>query len=316
MKLKSLDRLAFRGLAWDEYDLILLASGFERRSVHILQSVPDSVLPRVVVLGFNGDVDKLSRAENDRDFLDRNLKPAILSSEIAYEELLKRSLFAASDASHSARPARILVDYSVMTRAWYGYILTWLRYSEGASQVDADFVYAHGDYEGDFEPLHIQSVLAIPGFEGVCAGARSTAAVYGLGFDRYAMLALHEQIEPDSLVCFLAQESPHDARTERAITENADIIRMSNVEPLRIPLSDLAEIYRILFEAMSTIDADSEIVAVPMGPKPHVLGTLLVAQAIPRVTCLHAKGYRHKPVQVSATGEVSAWRLSYRQSGN
>lgn len=315
MKLKSLDRLTYQGLAWDEYDLVLLASGFERRSVHILQSVPDSVLPRVVVLGFNEDIDKLSRAENDRAFLIRNLTPVVHSTEIAYEELLKKALFAACSVPHRTRPTRILVDYSAMTRAWYGYILTWLRYSEGVSQVDVDFAYAHGSYAGDFEPLHIQSILAIPGFEGVCAGARNTAAVYGLGFDKCAMLALHEQIEPDSLVCFVAQESLNDARTERALAENADIIRMSNVDPLRVPLSNLQEIYRILFESMSTIDTDSEIVAVPMGPKPHVLGTLLVAQAIPRVTCLHAKGYRHQPVQVSATGEVSVWRLSYRHSG-
>lgn len=311
MKLKSLDRLDFQGLAWDEYDLIILASGFEGRSVHVLQFVPDTVLSRVVVLGFNDDLDKLSRAENDRAFLGRSFTPFVFSSAVEYEQLLKKSLFAATSISQRTRPMRVLVDYSVMTRAWYGYMLTWLRYSEGASQVDADFVYAHGDYEGDFEPLHIREVLAIPGFEGACAGARSTAAVYGLGFDRYAMLALHEQIEPDSLVCFVAQESPNDVRTERALVENADIIRMSNVKPLRVPLSNLEEIYRILFEAMSTIDPDSEIVAVPMGPKPHVLGALLVAQAIPRVTCLHAKGYRHEPVQVSANGKVSAWRLSY-----
>jgi hypothetical protein len=312
MKLKSLERLAFQDLAWEEYELIILASGFEGRSAHILQFVPDSVLSRVVVLGFNENLKKLSRTENDRIFSGRSLSPHVFSSAAEYELLLKRSLFAATRTSRKARPTRVLVDYSVMTRAWYGYMLTWLRYSEGTNQADADFVYAHGDYEGDFEPLHIKEVLAIPGFEGACAGARSTAAVYGLGFDRYAMLALNEQIEPDSLVCFVAQESPNDVRTERALVENADIIRMSNVAPLRVPLSNLEEIYRILFEAMSTIEPDSEIVAVPMGPKPHVLGTLLVAQAIPRVTCLHAKGYRHEPVQVSASGEVSAWRLSYR----
>ena len=284
MKLTSLDRLGFDSLSWNDYDLIVLASGFESRSVHILQAVPDSALARVVVLGFNEDLDKLSRAQNDQSFLARNINPVVFSSAIAYEELLKRSLFTATDTSRRARPTRILVDYSVMTRAWYGYILTWLRYSEGVGDVDADFLYSHGDYAGDFEPLHIQAVFAIPGFEGVCAGARSTTAVYGLGFDRYAMLALHEQIEPDSLICFLAQESPNDARTERALVENADIIRMSNLEPLRVPLSDLREIYRILFEAMSTVDPDSEIVAVPMGPKPHVLGTLLVAQAFYHMT--------------------------------
>jgi hypothetical protein len=137
-------------------------------------------------------------------------------------------------------------------------------------------------------------------------------AAFGLGFDRYAMLALYEQIEPDSLMCFVAQDSIDDPKASRAIKDNREIIGLSGRDPIRLPLGHLGEIYRGLYECFSTIDAGSEIVAVPMGPKPHVLGMLLVAQAIPKITCLHAAGYRNTPVQVKSSGKVSVWRLCYR----
>lgn len=309
MNLKDLQKLEYSSLDWTGYDLIVLASGFEARSTNLLLQIPESVLDRVLVLGFAGDRNTLSRPQNDRIFGERGLSPEVCDSQLAYEALLRERLLHASH--RRAKPTRILIDYSVMTRSWYGMILTWLRYGARDDTVEADFVYSHGQYLSQFEPLHIESVAAIPGFEGYCAGSRSTAAVFGLGYDKYAVLALYELIEPDSVVCFLAQESRDDDRTKRAIQENSEIIRLSRRDPLRVPLSNVSEIYRLLYEAMTSIPTDCEIVAVPMGPKPHVLATLLIAQAIPRVTCLHASGYRHHPVEVHATGEVSAWRLVY-----
>lgn len=311
MKLFDLQSLEFNDLDWESYDLILLASGFESRSIYLLEHVPVSVREKSRVLGFFGERDKLSRPENDASYRNHGLEPLIFDSETGYEHALRGFLSEASRFAGLSRPMRILVDYSVMTRAWYGYILTWLKYCGEQGAAEVDFVYAHGRYHDDFEPLRITEVAAISGFEGGCAGSRSTTAAFGLGYDRYATLALYEQIEPDSLVCYVAQETEADEKTERAINENLELIRLAGANLVRIPLGNLKEIYRILFESFSAIDSASEIVAVPMGPKPHVLGTLLVAQAMPRVTCLHAKGYRRKPVQVTATGAVSCWRLCY-----
>lgn len=311
MKLRRLEEVDSSSMDWSSYDLIVLASGFEARSAHILSQVPDSVEHKVLVLGFHEDRSTLSRPDNDRLFTSRGMPPLVCESALGYEEALRSRLQQAVLSAGGERSVRILIDYSVMTRAWYAMVLTWLRYRSDNRAVEADFLYSHGEYMSKFEPLRIQSVTAIPGFEGACTGSRSTAAVFGLGFDKFALLALYEQIEPDSLVCFLAQEAPEDPKTERALRENSDVILMSESKPIFVPLSNLAEIYRLLYEAMNSIAADSEIVAVPMGPKPHVLGTLLVAQAIPRITCLHARGYRHHPVEVRATGQVSAWRLSF-----
>lgn len=311
MKLSSLSRLNFYDLRWAEYDLIFLASGFEDRSTFVVNCMPDNIKSRCVVLGFSNDRDRLSRQKNDATFIEKLLMPFVDQNPLGYEQKIRESLLVAA-RSVEGKKLRIFLDYSVMTRSWYGYILTWLKYSADVISADIDLVYAYGKYDGEFEPLHIEDVVAIPGFEGGCAGARRTVAFFGLGYDRYATLAVHELIEPDSVICYVAQDSAGDPRSKYVIDQNDELIALSGAAPVYLPLGNLDEAFRILYEQFAQISEEDEIIAVPMGPKTHVLATLMVSQFVPRVTCLHARGTRGTPVQVAATGEVSAWRGQYR----
>lgn len=311
MKLSSLTRLIFEKIKWEEYDLIFLASGFEDRSTFIFQSIPDEAINHCVVLGFNSDRSRLSRSQNDSIFMARSLVPFVSNNLQDYEELIKKSLLSAA-CSVSDRPLRVFIDYSVMTRSWYSYLLTWIRYSADSVVANVDYAYANGKYEGEFEPLHIDEITAIPGFEGGCAGARRTVAFFGLGYDKYATLAVNELIEPDNVICYLARELPNDARAQRVLCENTELINLSGTPPVFLPLGNIKESFRILHENFSQVPEGDEIIAIPMGPKTHVLATLMVAQFLQRVTCLHARGSRQTPIQVTATGEVSAWRGEYR----
>jgi hypothetical protein len=311
MKLSNLYRLSYPEISWDQYDLIFLASGFEKRSCFTLSSIPESAVGKCIVLGFATDRDTLSRPENDRIFKSRKLIPFVSTDPLAYEEHIKSSLIAAA-SSIGTRSLRILVDYSVMTRSWYGFLLTWLRYSSEAVIADVDFIYAYGLYANDFEPLHINEISAISGFEGGCAGARRTVAFFGLGYDRYATLAVNELLEPDQVTCYIARETPNDAPSKRVLEENKELISLSGRPPIFLPLGNIQESFRILHENFTQVPEEDEVIAIPMGPKPHVLATLMVSQHIRRITCLHARGSRSQPVQVTASGTVSAWRGEYR----
>jgi len=307
MKLRMLKEI--NGVDWDSYDVIFLASGFEERSIFVLQQMPASVVDRCVVLGFADDREKLNRQQNDLEFFRRGLTPFLADSISAYEERIRQGLTGVMRVGGA--PLKVFVDYSVMTRAWYGYLLTWLRYSEDISAAVVDWAYAHGNYLGEFEPLRIEEVTAIQGFEGGCASARRTVAFFGLGYDRYATLAVHELIEPDSVVCYVARESEDDPRCAHVLKQNKEILEMSGVAPVFVPLGNLREAFRILHEQFTQVPEEDEVLAVPMGPKSHVLATLMVGQFVPKVTCMHARGSRSKPVPVSATGELSCWRTEY-----
>lgn len=310
MKLTELRQCDLSAIEWDSYDLILLASGFEARSTHLLQSIPDAALNRCRVLGFSDQRDVLSRPENDRRYMARGLTPLVFERSDEYERALLQFLTEAT--SSDGRPIRIFADYSVMTRVWYAYLLTWLRYSPEATQASVDFAYCAGQYEGEFDPLHINEMSAIPGFEGVSAGPRHTVAFFGLGHDRYATLAVYELIEPDRVVCFVARDAENDRQSDYVLQQNQEIIELSGAPPIFVSLANLEVAFRVLHEQFADVPDEDEIIAIPMGPKPHVLATMLVSHFLPRVTCLHARGRREHPVQVTATGEVSIWRAEYR----
>jgi hypothetical protein len=310
MKLSNLEPISFDSVDWGSYDVYFFASGFEQRSTFVFESSPGFSAP-LVVLGFSDHLDTLNRKFNDNIFMSRGHAPVIAESSTGYEKIIQTALQQAASAISMARPIRIFVDYSVMTRSWYGYILTWIKYSAACAGAQVDFFYSHGCYEKDFEELHIRELSSVPGFEGACAGARRTVALFGLGFDKYATLAVYDQIEPDSVVCFIAQDRVDDPHAEKVLSANNEILNMANGLPVRAPLSDVQEVFRLLYEQVMLFDASDEVVVVPMGPKTHVLTSLFLAQVVPRVTCLHALGDRFNPVPVSATGKVSATRAIY-----
>lgn len=311
MNLNGLSPLQIADLAWESYHVLFLASGFEARSPFLLSRIPPPVRSRCICLGFAEDTDKLSRAANDLVFVDAGVTPNVFGTPVEYEEHIRGALHAAASVAGS-QALKIFVDVSVMTRAWYAYMLTWLRYAGIAHSADVDFAYTHGTYQGNFDHLQIQDIAAIGGFEGACAGARKTVAFFGLGFDRYATLAVSELIEADSLVCYVARDGDNDANSDYVLKQNSELIEQSGRPPIFLPLGDIREATNILTSEFGAVPADDEVIAVPMGPKTHVLATLLAAQGEPRVSCLHPRGKRASPVQVEASGRLSCWRAEYR----
>lgn len=311
MLFHALKEIDVETLQWDQYDAIILASGFEARSVFILQKIPLIHRSKCIVLGFDDATNFLSRKINDGIYEDAGIKPFVSHTPLDYDELLKTALYRAS-RDVTGRPIKVFVDYSVMTRVWYAYILTWMKYSGDVSSADVDFAYAHGSYEGRFEDLQIKQTNTISGFEGVSAGSRRTIALYGLGYDRFATLTVHDIIQPDSFFCYIADDPDDDRPAQHVAKENAEIIDLSGTPPILLSLNNLLDVVSELSKIISEAPEVDEIIAVPMGPKTHVLGTLLAGQHLPRLTCMHPLGYRANPVQVQAQGRISCWRVEYR----
>lgn len=294
------------------YGLVLLASGFERRSTHIASILRKQELKNVVVLGFLKDKELLSRRQNDEYFESVFEKPIICIGEYDVGEIFS----ILEDAARNViGPLRVFVDYSVMTRTWYAAILTWARFATRNSEIVIDFAYSAGAYLGEFEPLSISEIVSIEGFEGISGGFRNTTAFYGLGYDKYASLALHDRLEPDSVYCYISQKSLSDQAAAKVLHENETLVDVSN-DIIRLPLTDIAVGFRILCDYIGGMDRSSHLVMVPMGPKTHVLMTLLVGLQMPWITCLHAKGRRSDPVQVDASGEVGVARVWFMSESN
>lgn len=291
------------------YSLLIFASGFEKRSTFVANRIANGSFQECSVFGFSDDSDTLSRRDNDKFFKEKFNVPITILHDDAHDQRIFKILDDASK-KYIGATFRVLVDYSAMTRTWYAAILTWARFAVGFNSVEIDFIYAAGQYLSEFDPLAISEIECLPGFEGVSGGFRSTTAIFGLGYDRYATLAVYDRLEPDAIYCCIARKSADDPNAFKVLTEN-DVIVDASSKIVSLPLTDVSEAFRILCDHVISLERDSHIVIVPMGPKSHVLATLLVALRLPWLTCLHARGQRISPVQVLATGALSISRVSF-----
>ncbi len=309
MHFHSVEMLSWLPKGPKYYDLAVFSSGFEARSTHVAKLVGNGAANSNVVLGFRDGATLLSREENDKYF--QHAMGSAVEVPLGGQD--ERCIFEKLEALArlaNGKPIRLLVDYSVMTRVWYGAILTWARFSEYHAPLEIDFVYSYGRYLSEFQPLSISEIVSFPGFEGISGGFRNTAAIFGLGYDKYATLAVYDRLEPDSVYCCVAQKTDDDPDSVRVLTENAVILEAAT-KTFTLPLGDLSAAFRLMCEQVVLLDQTNHIVVVPMGPKTHVLVTLLVALRMPRITCLHAKGTRVEPVQVEAQGDLSIARVTF-----
>lgn len=294
-----------------QYDLAFYASGFEQRSCYIARKLGQQAAKRNMVFGFSEHRDVLSRRNNDRFFEDEFGCAPVLASEHSDDTKIYEHLRGTVNGSLSE--IRILVDYSVMTRSWYASILNWLRLANGNAEVIVDFIYVHGNYLSEYDPLQITEVSSVDGFEGIIGGKNKTTAFFGLGFDKYATLAVYERIEPDDLICFIASKGAESRLADRVRSQNREILAMARREAY-LPLGSVEEQFRVICEYLEGADTRNQLALVPMGPKPLCLAALLACLRYRGATCLYAKGKRGVPVDVEARDDLTATRVRFTAS--
>jgi|GEM_PF-7075424 len=309
MEIQLIKQVEFQNIDWNSYDVIFLSCGFEARSTHVFQSIPNECHEKCVILGFHPEKEILSRFNNRDIYNNFNLKSLIFSDPGGYDAAIKDKLELFSNNNNSIK---IFVDYSAMTRLWYGYLITWLRYSGSVNSAIIDFCYVSGEYIGDFSNFQIKETIPLSGFEGATAGTRRTVALYGLGYDQYATLAVHEMIEPDSFICFMAANENDDDGLSIVSRENRQIIELSGRSPIILPFYNIENIVDSLIQVIDGLRDNDEIMVVPMGPKTHVLASLLASHKRDRLTCIHTVGERLQPVQVNARNNISCCRIEYK----
>lgn len=307
MNLSSVSQISALGIDPEGYDLAIFASGFERRATFFAKIFEKPLSKRTFVWGFDTDTDVLSRKDNDTYFANAFGIPPIPLHGATQEQqifmMLRRLL------QESEGPIRIFVDYTVMTRTWYGAILAYLNSCTYSSRVTIDFAYAIGRYSAPYQPLQIEDVNSISGFEGHVAGMRRSFSIFGLGFDKYATLAVLDRLEPDLVTCIVAWDIDSDVNSGKTLEDNKEIL--SNSRRIILPLEDVEATFRTISENLTAVEPVYQTSLVPMGPKTHVLACLLAASRMRQASCLHARGRRAVQIEVSPSGRSSVCRVTY-----
>jgi hypothetical protein len=306
MRVEQVMDISFSTIQEEDYDLALFSSGYEARCIHIAHNMNPSRASHTAAIGFSDLRNHRQRQSNDEFFQNQWGATPIVSSSgddtIVYSVLQK--LLAPKQR------LKILVDYSSMSRLWYAAVLNWARYAAPSREVEIDFAYAEALYELHRTPMVIEDMLSIPGCEGGVIGLRETIAVFGLGFHGLATLCVLERIEADIVYAYLASPASSEDYPELVKDLNRDLLDDAKTQQLlELPLASVETTYRYLGEFIMPHRPESNIILVPMGPKPHVLAAILIAMRFKDVACLRVSAKRTRPEEVSATGPIVATRV-------
>lgn len=296
------------------YNWFVVGVGLESRTDYVLTCLKNATITagHALVLVFPDAVDTNKErvtkiCDKIRDmFVDVHIEFVDTSSQYAIWKLL-RQRFA------NMRDLKILVDYSSMSRAWYAALLWWFwENAETHPGVQLDFIYALGRYSKDIaeKDVVIGDIEIAPGCAGEMFRQARTVAVFGLGFYGCMSLCACEQIEPDVLYTISTPENPiEDFRVEDQLG-NRELVERA-AKSFKLSVASVESAYRYLSEISTVhLNRGDEVILVPMGPKTHVLASILVSLANRRVCTLRV---RHKlyDSNVEALGPLVATRIKF-----
>jgi hypothetical protein len=161
-----------------EFDLIVCASGFESRAVHASRKLRTAANGLKVVLPFR-DRKVLSRRENDSLFAARGFLSTEELDGGDFRSLAELFIkFLTATIARSSGDVAVFIDYSCMTRSWYGafiYVLFERTFARGiyvvfgysiakyASPVRVHINTIAGPLDGFIHLAPLESVMHFPG---------------------------------------------------------------------------------------------------------------------------------------------------------
>ncbi|WP_456980688.1 hypothetical protein [Luteimonas sp. A478] len=298
-------------------DVLVCASGYERRSTYLLAKLQNFDVRKVIVLGADAGKDHEWRMQSDDFFRRRGLSISDIGDdeEVEIFRILR-------DEIPRFENVRVLIDYSSMPRKWINGIVNYFKLCETHRGVEAFFSYTPGRHVGRSElpsypdsDYQVASVESLATLEGAAIRQRQTLAIVGLGFEWIAPFAACELIEPDEVRCFYGEPGSVPEYGQEALRVNAMFLEEFSRDdrPLPIPVNSVESVYRNLGELAAPALVDRNVSLIPLGPKTHILGCILISNRLRELTCVYVKGGRALPQQVEAVcdGEVVVTRVHF-----
>lgn len=313
MRRIKISDMMFEDVAQHQYDWVIVGVGVEARCDYVAKCLADKgVTVRNILALCYPDV-----PNDDRNRVKRSLSAVcglkkvhfeVLSSDAADEVFVLLNKWIRTQDNNM-----VLVDYSAMSRVWYASILLWFYHGvKDCDSFEMTLTYAEGKYSKRIanKEVVIKEIKAVPGCEGVIYRQVPTAVVFGLGFYGFTSLCACEQLEPDKIFTLMTVDKPVSGFEIEEQGGNKEMIRRSS-GVYRIPLVSLESAYRCLIKVAADCRANGhEVILVPMGPKPHVLASILVSLSDRRVCTMRVRHGRYDS-NIMPTGNIITTKIGF-----
>ena len=117
MKIRYIKQLSKEDIQDQSFDLIIAASGYEIRAKYISKFIHNNCNEKIV-FSFSNHKKEITRIENDEFFSTKSFKAYELTGndQTKILEVLDKHI-----EDNKSNSISILIDYSSMTRIWYGF---------------------------------------------------------------------------------------------------------------------------------------------------------------------------------------------------
>lgn len=282
------------------FDLAFFTIDHQKRSNHILNNYNFNIKNRIIFL-----------FEKDKDFCYdsyKNDSTRIIFLEEGKEDLI---LYQILNEIDNRENIKILIDYTVIKPVLLSSFLNWARFINCFNTLELHFLYSVGNHREKIEPARILDILALPGFEGGSQSGSKSVSIFGLGFDGPGSLCIYDRLEPDETISFIASPGAFQDYVNRAKESNKEMIEENSNYFFEFPLRSVETTFRYLAEVISPYRTNSDITIIPLGPKPHVLSSLLVSLRFEEVLVLYLKSDITVQVNTDTTEELVATQVNF-----
>lgn len=277
-----------------DFDLVLAASGYEKRCNHLFVTTPVKA-GKKIAFGFFEKQGLPGRIKNDEFFHANNFSVKIVAGE--EQQPISQTLADITSEIQTNRP-KVLIDYSCMTRQWYGSILRYFMETDKRfSSVDLYFSYTFASFEKPARIKEIHHAGSIYPDKKSPSPNKPTALILGLGMDKLRSSYILGKIRPDLTYLMYADPSPDEAYIKNIFDINREIITATNPRNMfNYPLTDVAKTYKIINSLCLDLRLKYNLILAPMGPKIHALLCILVAARYPDLDVWRVSAGSKEPV--------------------
>jgi len=238
-----------------QYDLIIVALGFENRASYLANSLKDIRINKKICISLVDSPNVIER---------NNL------SELGYEFHKRDKLVNIFNQEYSS----IIVDYSVMMKSLYAEILELLINSNSTKKNNTVFFsYSHGLFEhaikSEIYVNEIKPILLTD--EKLLSNYNKTKLIISLGYERLSAVGLIEnlQIDYDDVIVFINKENDSSEHYKECIELNSNLLSLLNRDQIfEVDFFDFNQISSILETIVFNLERNgySAIIA-PMSVK-------------------------------------------------
>ena len=250
----------------DVYDVFIGVAGIEPRSYHLLMDKTfANIAEKYYVIPYDGSP---------------NFPPDYPKGKVEVVEnahLLDNPIWGIVEDFLIKKPQKlkIVIDYSSMTRVWYGSFLKSCQDYQGKCTLEILFAYNMAEPESPSSKMDFD-FSSMPGYLHINRPNKPVALIIGLGYEDGRAYSLKDYFDAEVIYLFRTSKSWSEQYYQLVGKNNEHLLdRLPDDKVIEYSLDDVSAAYKKLEDLCYDLEQKYRIIIAPCGPKPFTLITLL-----------------------------------------